>query len=77
LEKSLNYGWERVWALAYRKDSNFLGVGYDEGLILLKLGRDVPIASMDQTGKIIFTKHNEVFIANVSSVLGIIINTTF
>jgi len=69
LEKSLNYGWERIWALAYRKDSNLLGVGCDEGLLLLKLGRDIPVASMDQTGKIIFAKHNEVFMCNVSTAL--------
>ena len=37
LETTLNYGMERVWALAYRKGSNHIAVGYDEGSILIKV----------------------------------------
>jgi coatomer subunit beta' len=69
LEKSLNYGWERAWALAYRRGSNILAVGFDEGLMLLKLGREVPAASMDATGKVIYSRHNEVNTSNVNPAL--------
>jgi coatomer subunit beta' len=37
LEKTLNYGMERVWAMSYLKGSNFLALGYDEGTVLLKV----------------------------------------
>jgi len=70
LEKSLNYGWERAWALAYKRGTNLLAVGFDEGLMLLKLGREVPAASMDSTGKVIYCKHNEVSTTNVNPAIG-------
>lgn len=79
LEKTLNYGWGRVWSLAVRADSNHLAVGYEEGIfcpedshfadnegpMVLKLGREVPAASMEQTGKIIYAKHTEIILAQV------------
>jgi len=56
LEKTLNYGWERVWALAYLKGTNKIALGYDEGTIMIKLGSEEPAVSMDQSGKIIWAK---------------------
>jgi len=35
LEETLNYGMERVWALAYIKSSNNIAIGYDEGVICI------------------------------------------
>lgn len=43
-------------------------IGYDEGTIMVKLGREVPVASMDNTGKIIWAKHNEIQTVNIKSV---------
>lgn len=43
-------------------------IGYDEGTIMVKLGREVPVASMDNTGKIIWSKHNEIQTVNIKSV---------
>ncbi|CAH8386008.1 unnamed protein product [Eruca vesicaria subsp. sativa] len=43
-------------------------IGYDEGTIMVKLGREVPVASMDNTGKIIWAKHNEIQTANIKSI---------
>ena len=43
-------------------------IGYDEGTIMVKLGREVPIASMDNSGKIIWAKHNEIQTVNIKSV---------
>ena len=34
---------------------------------MVKLGREEPVASMDASGKIIWTKHNEVQTVNVKS----------
>ena len=43
-------------------------IGYDEGTIMVKLGRDEPFASMDNSGKIIWAKHNEIQTVNIKSV---------
>ena len=37
LETTLNYGLERVWAVASQKGSNNVAFGYDEGSILIKV----------------------------------------
>ncbi|KZV26094.1 Coatomer, beta' subunit isoform 1 [Dorcoceras hygrometricum] len=60
LENTLNYGLERVWAIGYMKGSRRVVIGYDEGSIMVKLGREVPVASMDNSGKVIWAKHNEI-----------------
>ena len=67
LENTLNYGLERVWGIAVMKGSNSVSVGYDEGTVMFKIGREDPVASMDTSGKIIWAKHNDVQTANVKS----------
>jgi coatomer subunit beta' len=54
LENTLNYGLERVWTIASLKGSNDVAIGYDEGSILIKLGREEPAMSMDSSGKIVW-----------------------
>jgi len=49
------------------KGSNSVSVGYDEGTVMFKIGREDPVASMDTSGKIIWAKHNDVQTANVKS----------
>jgi coatomer subunit beta' len=68
LENTLNYGLERVWAIGYLKSSNRVAIGYDEGTIMIKIGREEPVASMDSSGKIIWAKHNEIQTANIKAV---------
>ena len=46
-ETTLNYGLERAWSISAAKESNGLAIGYDEGTILIKLGHDAPVASLD------------------------------
>eukprot|EP01097_Dermamoeba_algensis_P006113 TRINITY_DN3854_c0_g2_i2.p1 TRINITY_DN3854_c0_g2~~TRINITY_DN3854_c0_g2_i2.p1 ORF type:complete len:616 (+),score=125.58 TRINITY_DN3854_c0_g2_i2:65-1912(+) len=67
LEKVLNYGLERVWALGYLKGSNKLAIGYDEGTVMIKLASEAPAVSMDSTGKIIWAKGNEIQGVNVKT----------
>lgn len=43
-------------------------IGYDEGTIMIKIGREVPVASMDNSGKIIWAKHNEIQTVNIKTV---------
>ncbi|XP_031093102.1 coatomer subunit beta'-1-like [Ipomoea triloba] len=68
LENTLNYGFERVWAIGYIKGSRRVVIGYDEGTVMVKMGREVPIASIDNSGKIIWAKHNEIQTVNIKSV---------
>ncbi|MBA0549942.1 hypothetical protein Golob_020935, partial [Gossypium lobatum] len=68
LENTLNYSLERVWALGSMKGSRRIVIGYDEGTIMVKIGREVPVSSMDDSGKIIWAKHNEIQTVNIKSV---------
>ncbi|KAG4302136.1 hypothetical protein PCK1_001408 [Pneumocystis canis] len=61
LEQTFNYGLERAWCIGHLKGSNFVAIGYDEGLVVLKIGGEQPAASMDNSGKIIWAKHNDVY----------------
>nr|CAG4638264.1 EOG090X01FO [Cyclestheria hislopi] len=67
LETTLNYGLERVWTICCLPGSNNIALGYDEGSIMIKLGREEPAMSMDQSGKIIWAKHSEVQQANLKA----------
>ncbi|KAL8139428.1 hypothetical protein V2J09_005449 [Rumex salicifolius] len=69
LENTLNYALERVWAIGYMKGSRRVVIGYDEGSVMIKLGREIPVASMDNSGKIIWAKHNEIHTADIRRVL--------
>ncbi|CAH0558281.1 unnamed protein product [Brassicogethes aeneus] len=68
LESSLNYGFERVWAISCLKGSNNVALGYDEGSIMVKVGREEPAVSMDASGgKIIWARHSEMQQANLKA----------
>ncbi|XP_071946200.1 coatomer subunit beta'-like [Antedon mediterranea] len=67
LETTLNYGLERVWTISNQRGSNSVALGYDEGSIIIKLGREEPAMSMDINGKIIWAKHAEIQQANLKS----------
>eukprot|EP00057_Strongylocentrotus_purpuratus_P025164 XP_011679638.1 PREDICTED: coatomer subunit beta'-like [Strongylocentrotus purpuratus] len=71
LETTLNYGLERVWTIANMKGSNNVALGYDEGSIIIKLGREEPAMSMDSSGKIMWAKHSEIQQANLKAMTDI------
>ncbi|KAG8230345.1 hypothetical protein J437_LFUL000616 [Ladona fulva] len=68
LEVSLTYGLERVWTIACLKGSNFIALGYDEGSVMLRVGREEPAISMDAGGKIVWARHSELQQANLKAV---------
>merc|ERR1711871_294990 len=60
-ETTLNYGLERAWCLAPTKDANKVAIGYDEGTIVLRLGNERPVSSMDtNTGKIVWAVGHDI-----------------
>jgi len=65
-ETTLNYGMERAWSLACTHDANKLAIGYDEGTVVLKLGHEAPVASLDaSTGKLVYALNNEIQTLNL------------
>ncbi|KAG8783052.1 hypothetical protein FRC12_020155 [Ceratobasidium sp. 428] len=69
LENTLSYSLERAWCVAYRRGSNDVAVGYDEGVVVVKLGREEPSFSMDQAGKLVYARNNEILGANIQTAL--------
>lgn len=59
LEDTINSGLERVWAVGYANDTK-LAIGYDCGTVVLKLGKEEPVVSMDRKGKIIWALNNDI-----------------
>jgi WD40 repeat protein len=59
-EQSLNYGLERAWCVAYQKGKQGIACGFDDGVVVVKLGREEPAVSIDASGKLIWAKNNEV-----------------
>jgi coatomer subunit beta' len=64
-EQSLHYSLERAWCVSYQKGKQGVAVGFDDGAVVFKLGREEPAVSMDTSGKLIWARHNEV----VSSII--------
>lgn len=60
LEQTLNFGLERAWTVSVLRGTTSVAMGFDEGTILCKLGREEPVVSMDSSGKVIYAKQNEV-----------------
>lgn len=60
-ETTLNYGLERAWTLAPTRDANKLAIGYDEGTVVIKLGNERPVASLDvNTGKLVWAMSHDI-----------------
>lgn len=68
LETSLNFGLERVWSLSYVKGSNKVAFGFDYGTVLVQVGKDRPVASMDTSGRVVIAKHSEILTVNLKNV---------
>uniref|UniRef100_A0A6A7G7K8 Coatomer subunit beta' n=2 Tax=Hirondellea gigas TaxID=1518452 RepID=A0A6A7G7K8_9CRUS len=67
LENTFNYGMERCWALGVHHESNKVAIGYDEGSIMLQLGQEEPVMSMDGSGNVVWVDNHEIIFSNVRS----------
>lgn len=61
-------GLERAWCVAYQRGKQGIAVGFDDGAVVIKMGREQPAASMDVSGKIIWSRHNEIQTAQIKGV---------
>lgn len=61
IEYTLDFGLDRAWCIACKKGTNYVALGYDAGASVLKIGNDEPTISMDPSGKVVWSKHSEVF----------------
>jgi len=68
LETTLNYGFERAWAIGVNAANNKVALGFDDGTIVVKLGREVPVASMDKNGKVLLARNNVIYAASVRTI---------
>ena len=60
LEQSLSYGLERAWCVSYQRGRQGIAVGFDDGAVVVTMGREEPAVSMDGSGKVIWAKHSEI-----------------
>ncbi|KAF1819030.1 Coatomer, beta' subunit [Dissoconium aciculare CBS 342.82] len=60
LEQSLSYGLERAWCVSYQRGKQGIAMGFDDGAVVVKMGREEPAVSMDGSGKIIWARHAEI-----------------
>lgn len=64
----MNYGLDRVWSVDICKDSsNTLAIGCDTGSVVVKIGSDEPVVSINN-GKVIYAKNLELFTVNLKSI---------
>lgn len=63
LEQSLTYGLERAWCVSYQRGRQGVAIGFDDGAVVIKMGREEPAVSMDTSGKLIWARHSEVLSA--------------
>ncbi|ORY80985.1 putative COPI vesicle coat beta [Protomyces lactucae-debilis] len=67
LEQTLSYGLERAWCVGVLKGRNDICMGFDEGCVVLKMGREEPAVSMDAAGKLIWSRGTEIQTAIVKA----------
>lgn len=59
----------RVWTIAVHPTSSLTAVGYDDGTVVVKLGNDNPIISMDKSGKLLWAENTDIISGNVKGLV--------
>ena len=62
-ETFLNYGLNAVWSINCLPESNFVGLGFEDATVVVKLGKETPLATFSN-GKVVWIKANEYQSAN-------------
>ena len=58
-----------MWSIAAVHDSNTIAFGFDEGTIVVKMGKDLPLASF-VNGKVVQIKNKEIQTFNLKLLQG-------
>lgn len=53
--------------MPYPAAARRVAMGFDEGAVMIKIGREEPVASMDVAGKIIWARHNDIQTVNIKA----------
>ena len=59
LEQAFNGGMNRAWSISCRGKRNRCAVGYDNGLVVLRICKEEPVTSMDSQGKVTVSQSND------------------
>ena len=46
--------------MSYQRGKQGVAFGFDDGAVVVKMGRDEPAVSMDNTGKLVWARHSEI-----------------
>ena len=66
---TINYGLKRIWSIAAIPDTNSVAFGFDEGTVVIKIGKELPLASFNN-GKVVCVKSNEIQTFNLKLLSG-------
>lgn len=58
-----------MWTISAVPDSGYVAFGFDEGTIVVKIGKDLPLATY-QNGKVVWIKQREVQTFNLKLLQG-------
>jgi coatomer subunit beta' len=50
-----------------RENNNIIGIGFDEGSVIVRIGSDDPVVSLSN-GKVLWAKSMEILIANLKAI---------
>lgn len=62
---TIRYNLERAWCVSYQRGEQGVAVGFDDGAVVVKLGRDDPAISMQKQGWLSWFYKNELHIARL------------
>lgn len=54
---------DRCWSIGLSDHSNQVVLGYDEGYCVYRMGRENAVVSMDQQGRVVWAKRQEMWLA--------------
>lgn len=67
LEESINFELERSWCISLLPKSNLVCIGFDLGFVVVKIGNEEPLFSMDSNNKLVFSKNLDIFQTMIKS----------
>ena len=69
LEDTKIFGYGIIWEINSQKDSNVIGIGSDEAILVFQMGNELPMATFSQSqSKIIYCQHNNIFSINLKQI---------